>query len=235
MIYYAERIGAKPNDPTATLHTKFKNIPIGFWWAVVTMTTLGYGDMYPETWSGMVVGALCALAGVLTIAMPVPVIVNNFGMYYSLAMAKQKLPKKRKKHIPQAVQGGSPTYCKADLNTTCNSTQGDLCHVKGSRVLERNRSVLSVDCSGGSDLTMSPEERVPMRRSSTREQDRRSGGTCFLLAASDYTCPADGGIRKTGYEKSRSLNNIAGMTGMADNCKEVVFTGFTQAESSVLS
>lgn len=140
MIYYAERIGAKPNDPTASLHTKFKNIPIGFWWAVVTMTTLGYGDMYPETWSGMVVGALCALAGVLTIAMPVPVIVNNFGMYYSLAMAKQKLPKKRKKHIPQVVQGGSPTYYKADLNTTCNSTQGDLCHIKGTRVLERNRS-----------------------------------------------------------------------------------------------
>ncbi|XP_054656133.1 potassium voltage-gated channel subfamily C member 2 isoform X1 [Dunckerocampus dactyliophorus] len=217
MIYYAERIGAKPNDPTASLHTKFKNIPIGFWWAVVTMTTLGYGDMYPETWSGMVVGALCALAGVLTIAMPVPVIVNNFGMYYSLAMAKQKLPKKRKKHIPQIVQGGSPTYCKADLTTTCNSTQGDLCHVKGGRVLERNRSVVSADCSGGSDLTMSTEERVPMRRSSTREQDRRSAGTCFLLAASDYNCPADGGIGKTGYEKSRSLNNIAGMTGMAGN------------------
>ncbi|KAF0039203.1 hypothetical protein F2P81_009687 [Scophthalmus maximus] len=206
MIYYAERIGAKPNDPTASLHTKFKNIPIGFWWAVVTMTTLGYGDMYPETWSGMVVGALCALAGVLTIAMPVPVIVNNFGMYYSLAMAKQKLPKKRKKHIPQAVLGGSPSYCKADLNTTCNSTQGDLCHVKGSRGLERNRSVLSADCSGGSDLTMSPEERVPMRRSSTREQDRRSGGTCFLLAASDYTCPADGGIRKTGAYSKRHGN-----------------------------
>ncbi|XP_061921638.1 potassium voltage-gated channel subfamily C member 2 isoform X1 [Entelurus aequoreus] len=217
MIYYAERIGAKPNDPTASLHTKFKNIPIGFWWAVVTMTTLGYGDMYPETWSGMVVGALCALAGVLTIAMPVPVIVNNFGMYYSLAMAKQKLPKKRKKHIPQIVQGGSPAYCKADLTTTCNSTQGDLCHIKGSRVFERNRSVVSADCSSGSDLTTTPEETVPMRRSSTREQDRRSGGTCFLLAASDYNCPADGGIGKTGYEKSRSLNNITGMTGMAGN------------------
>ncbi|XP_061769184.1 potassium voltage-gated channel subfamily C member 2 isoform X2 [Nerophis ophidion] len=197
MIYYAERIGAKPNDPTASLHTKFKNIPIGFWWAVVTMTTLGYGDMYPETWSGMVVGALCALAGVLTIAMPVPVIVNNFGMYYSLAMAKQKLPKKRKKHIPQIVQGGSPAYCKADLTTTCNSTQGDLCHIKGSRVFERNRSVVSADCSSSSDLTTTPEETVPMRRSSTREQDRRSGGTCFLLAASDYNCPADGGIGKT--------------------------------------
>ncbi|KAJ0037036.1 hypothetical protein NL108_016430 [Boleophthalmus pectinirostris] len=196
MIYYAERIGAKPNDPTASVHTKFKNIPIGFWWAVVTMTTLGYGDMYPETWSGMVVGALCALAGVLTIAMPVPVIVNNFGMYYSLAMAKQKLPKKRKKHIPQ-VQGGSPSYCKAELNLSCNSTQGDLCHMKGSRILDCNRSVLSADCSGGSDLTMSSEERDPMRRSSPREQELR-GGTCFLLAARDY-CPADGGLRKTDY------------------------------------
>ncbi|XP_036373499.1 potassium voltage-gated channel subfamily C member 2-like isoform X2 [Megalops cyprinoides] len=221
MIYYAERIGANPNDPTASDHTTFKNIPIGFWWAVVTMTTLGYGDMYPQTWSGMVVGALCALAGVLTIAMPVPVIVNNFGMYYSLAMAKQKLPKKRKKHIPQAPQGGSPTYCKTELNMACNSTQGDSCHghSQGNRVLERNRSVLSADCSGGSDLTLSPEERLPMRRSSTQDKNRRSGGTCFLLAASDYTCSTDGGIRKPG----------------AENCKEVVFTGCTQAESSALS
>ncbi|OWK16076.1 hypothetical protein Celaphus_00004761, partial [Cervus elaphus hippelaphus] len=80
MIYYAERIGADPNDILGSNHTYFKNIPIGFWWAVVTMTTLGYGDMYPKTWSGMLVGALCALAGVLTIAMPVPVIVNNFGI-----------------------------------------------------------------------------------------------------------------------------------------------------------
>ncbi|KAJ7405717.1 Potassium voltage-gated channel subfamily C member 1 [Willisornis vidua] len=140
MIYYAERVGAQPNDPSASEHTQFKNIPIGFWWAVVTMTTLGYGDMYPRTWSGMLVGALCALAGVLTIAMPVPVIVNNFGMYYSLAMAKQKLPRKRKKHIPPAPQASSPTFCKTDLNMACNSTQGDICLGKDSQLMEHNRS-----------------------------------------------------------------------------------------------
>ncbi|XP_048660909.1 potassium voltage-gated channel subfamily C member 2 isoform X6 [Marmota marmota marmota] len=181
MIYYAERVGAQPNDPSASEHTQFKNIPIGFWWAVVTMTTLGYGDMYPQTWSGMLVGALCALAGVLTIAMPVPVIVNNFGMYYSLAMAKQKLPRKRKKHIPPAPQASSPTFCKTELNVACNSTQSDTCLGKDNRLLEHNRS-----------------ERLPIRRSSTRDKNRR-GETCFLLTTGDYTCASDGGIRKVLY------------------------------------
>uniref|UniRef100_A0A8C0QIQ9 Potassium voltage-gated channel subfamily C member 2 n=1 Tax=Chelonoidis abingdonii TaxID=106734 RepID=A0A8C0QIQ9_CHEAB len=214
MIYYAERVGAKPNDPSASAHTQFKNIPIGFWWAVVTMTTLGYGDMYPRTWSGMLVGALCALAGVLTIAMPVPVIVNNFGMYYSLAMAKQKLPRKRKKHIPPAPQVSSPTFCKTDLNMACNSTQGDVCLGKDNRLMEHNRSVLSGEDSAGSEQPLSPGERhPPIRRSSTRDKNRR-GGTCFLLTTGDYTCATDGGIRK-GYEKSRSLNNIAGLAGNA--------------------
>nr|XP_056702059.1 potassium voltage-gated channel subfamily C member 2 isoform X2 [Euleptes europaea] len=203
MIYYAERIGAKPNDPSASAHTEFKNIPIGFWWAVVTMTTLGYGDMYPKTWSGMLVGALCALAGVLTIAMPVPVIVNNFGMYYSLAMAKQKLPRKRKKHIPPATQASSPTFCKTDLNMACNSTLGEICLGKDNRLMEHNKSVLSGEDSTESEQPLSPVERLPpMRRSSTRDKNRREG-TCFLLTA--------------------------------DNCKEVVITGYTQAEARSLS
>ncbi|MGH0162968.1 UNVERIFIED_CONTAM: hypothetical protein FKN15_055621 [Acipenser sinensis] len=192
MIYYAERLGASPNDPTASDHTQFKNIPIGFWWAVVTMTTLGYGDMYPKTWSGMLVGALCALSGVLTIAMPVPVIVNNFGMYYSLAMAKQKLPRKRKKYIPQAPQGGSPTLCKTDLDMPCNSTHSDACHARENRLMEHHRSG---EASGGNDLPLSPDKRLPIRRSSTRDDNRR-GGTCFLLTTSEYTCSTGGGIRK---------------------------------------
>ena len=73
---------------------------MGLWWAIVTMTTVGYGDMAPKTYVGMFVGALCALAGVLTIALPVPVIVSNFAMYYSHTQARAKLPKKRRRVLP---------------------------------------------------------------------------------------------------------------------------------------
>ncbi|XP_062868679.1 potassium voltage-gated channel subfamily C member 2, partial [Trichomycterus rosablanca] len=189
MIYYAERIGANPNDPTASDHTMFKNIPIGFWWAVVTMTTLGYGDMCPQTWSGMLVGALCALAGVLTIAMPVPVIVNNFGMYYSLAMAKQKLPKKRKKHIPQGAPRATPSFCRTNLSLACNSDPDDL-RLGQNRAPQRHLS----DLSTGSDITTSPDERLSTR-------DRHIGAACFLLAPSNYTCTADSALHRPAAAK----------------------------------
>lgn len=92
MIYYAE-LQADEN------HSHFKDIPTSFWWAVVTLTTVGYGDMYPMTVQGQFVAALCAAVGVFIIVLPVPIIVNNFIMFYSLAKAKTTIPKLKKFNV----------------------------------------------------------------------------------------------------------------------------------------
>ena len=62
----------------------------------------------PKTYLGMFVGALCALGGVLTVALPVPVIVSNFEMYYShtqVMLQKILAQKKRSPKIGTTILG----------------------------------------------------------------------------------------------------------------------------------
>ncbi|VDL89301.1 unnamed protein product [Schistocephalus solidus] len=73
VMYYTEK---------GVAHTTFVSIPAAFWYTIVTMTTLGYGDMVPKTIMGQIVGGMCALSGVLVIALPVPFIVSNFSRIY---------------------------------------------------------------------------------------------------------------------------------------------------------
>jgi len=85
--YYAEY---KEKD------TKFKSIPASFWWAIVTMTTVGYGDMYPKTFWGQIIGSMAVVCGVLTIALPVPVVVSNFEYFYTKERNRKKTEDARK-------------------------------------------------------------------------------------------------------------------------------------------
>uniref|UniRef100_A0AAR2JAC4 Potassium voltage-gated channel subfamily A member 10 n=1 Tax=Pygocentrus nattereri TaxID=42514 RepID=A0AAR2JAC4_PYGNA len=112
-IYFAE-----VDEP----NTQFVSIPDGFWWAVVTMTTVGYGDMCPITLGGKMVGTLCAIAGVLTIALPVPVIVSNFNYFYHRE-TEQEEKQPLAEASEQAQKSGSTT--KHGSTTSLNKVNGN--------------------------------------------------------------------------------------------------------------
>ncbi|XP_047123164.1 potassium voltage-gated channel subfamily C member 3 isoform X1 [Hydra vulgaris] len=88
LLYYSEKAFADEKD--------CRSIPENFWWAIVTMTTLGYGDIVPQSGLGKLVGAICALSGILILALPVSVVGRNFTIFYAYAQARLRLPQTKK-------------------------------------------------------------------------------------------------------------------------------------------
>ena len=57
---------------------KFPNIPASMWWGVVTLTTVGYGDVFPITPLGKFLGAVIALLGFGFFALPAGILASGF-------------------------------------------------------------------------------------------------------------------------------------------------------------
>ena len=69
LMYYAER-NAQPDV--------FTSIPAAMWWSVATLTTVGYGDTYPVTAIGKILGSLIAIFGISASAIPTAILSDAF-------------------------------------------------------------------------------------------------------------------------------------------------------------
>ncbi|KAM6927405.1 A-type voltage-gated potassium channel KCND3-like [Xenentodon cancila] len=114
VMFYAEK---------GSSSSKFTSIPASFWYTIVTMTTLGYGDMVPKTIAGKIFGSICSLSGVLVIALPVPVIVSNFSRIYHQNQRADKRRAQKKARLARiriAKSGSANAFLQSKHNGLIN-------------------------------------------------------------------------------------------------------------------
>ncbi|KAL2093089.1 hypothetical protein ACEWY4_010401 [Coilia grayii] len=70
------------SELTTTGAQDFSSIPASYWWAIISMTTVGYGDMVPRSIPGQVVALSSILSGILIMAFPATSIFHMFSRSY---------------------------------------------------------------------------------------------------------------------------------------------------------
>ncbi|AFZ43102.1 Ion transport protein [Halothece sp. PCC 7418] len=81
LIYFAEH-NAQPEA--------FSSIPEAMWWGTITLTTVGYGDVYPITLIGRMLGAILAILGIGLFALPAGILASGFSEELQARKAKRK-------------------------------------------------------------------------------------------------------------------------------------------------
>jgi len=82
LIYLFESELCEDTGVHCTGPSAFVSIPAAFWWAIATLTTVGYGDMVPHTVAGRIIGALTAVAGLIIVAIGISIVSINFRECY---------------------------------------------------------------------------------------------------------------------------------------------------------
>ncbi|CAE8609041.1 unnamed protein product [Polarella glacialis] len=128
--------------------TPFQSIVHAFWFVIVTITTVGYGDTAPTTVAGKLIGAVMILCGVIVLAMPIGVVGANFSReYYTIQdeRRKRKLMKQQNDLLAKVEEEQDAQLRKEDEEETTDAPD-ELAGAECSRMTQgRSRLIASAE------------------------------------------------------------------------------------------
>ena len=187
-IFYAEQGAAYFHETNRTWVRKdgfggplvkhhFQSIPDSFWWCLVTVTTVGYGDMYPVTFPGYLVGAAAMLTGLLIVAFPIIILGANFSeAREALARKKDEEYHKKMALISSCEETSEEAKSAASEENTsseekCEVTEeADVVHNTDTLILQQLLRRLD-----GIEFYMRKQHTQKLRRKSSASQTDMSG------------------------------------------------------------
>uniref|UniRef100_UPI003AABACF7 potassium voltage-gated channel subfamily V member 1-like n=1 Tax=Centroberyx gerrardi TaxID=166262 RepID=UPI003AABACF7 len=132
--------------------TTFVSVPASWWWATTSMTTVGYGDIRPDTAPGKVLAFLCILSGILILALPIAIINDRFSAcYFTLKMKEaalrhgEALKRLARGSVGDAGEGGAGSGGGVNLRDAYARSVLEMMRLQG-------RERASTRSSGGEEL-----------------------------------------------------------------------------------
>ncbi|KAM6300675.1 voltage-gated potassium channel regulatory subunit KCNG4 [Aegotheles albertisi] len=125
LVYLAENESGKVLE--------FTSIPASYWWAIISMTTVGYGDMVPRSVPGQMVALSSILSGILIMSFPATSIFHTFSHSYSELRKEQERMQSRLNRLKNAnLSGESDTFNETDSLTLEDQASPIDCIYKGN-------------------------------------------------------------------------------------------------------
>ncbi|XP_010861852.1 PREDICTED: potassium voltage-gated channel subfamily V member 1 [Bison bison bison] len=125
--------------------TTFTSVPCAWWWATTSMTTVGYGDIRPDTTTGKIVAFMCILSGILVLALPIAIINDRFSACYFTLKLKEAAVRQREALKKLTKNIATDSYISVNLRDVYARSIMEMLRLKG-------RERASTRSSGGDDF-----------------------------------------------------------------------------------